>query len=296
MDNRGYALVTVIAISLILNLIGMTILYLTKSRLEAMSSLADLNEARLKKYSMSNFVIFNILTSRHEPLGITFGEQGNVSHWNLYGEDIHPDDYTTVRITDCSALVSPLLQPRILARVLESLGEWSKGDIAHFVDELADWQDPDDLKRLNGAESFQYVAVGFPYTPRNGPIQTLDEIFLLKDFKRESFNILLSNLTYWTPGPLNPLLMSEQLLEAFLGNKKLAREIVRLRERSELTRSAFLELTGIPEESESLSFTPSGCFKVEIIVELERAKDRVEFVIERKESDIAPMRVLEWRE
>src|ERR1051326_6232184 len=45
-----------------------------------------------------------------------------------------------------------------------------------LTDKILDWRDPTDAHRLNGAKDPEYRAAGFPYGPRNGPFQSVDEI------------------------------------------------------------------------------------------------------------------------
>jgi general secretion pathway protein K len=48
-----------------------------------------------------------------------------------------------------------------------------------IIDSLQDWQDSDDLHRLNGAELDTYQALDDPYIPRNGRILEPAEFFLI---------------------------------------------------------------------------------------------------------------------
>ncbi len=44
------------------------------------------------------------------------------------------------------------------------------------VDRIVDWRDPDDLRRLNGAERSDYEAQGLSYVPRNAAFESVDEL------------------------------------------------------------------------------------------------------------------------
>jgi type II secretory pathway component PulK len=48
-----------------------------------------------------------------------------------------------------------------------------------IMDSLLDWQDSDDLHRINGAELETYQALDDPYIPRNGRIMDPSEFFLI---------------------------------------------------------------------------------------------------------------------
>ncbi len=51
-----------------------------------------------------------------------------------------------------------------------------------LVDCLVDWVDEDEFTYLNGAESSYYETLDPPYKSKNGPLDTVDELFLVKGF------------------------------------------------------------------------------------------------------------------
>ena len=67
----------------------------------------------------------------------------------------------------------------ILNNLLVNLGiAKEKADI--IVDSILDWIDTDDLHRLNGAESDYYQSLPNPYKAKNGRLDTLEELLLIK--------------------------------------------------------------------------------------------------------------------
>ena len=66
-----------------------------------------------------------------------------------------------------------------LRRIFTNLGveEPSK---AILVDSIMDWRDPDDLHRLNGAENDYYMGQSPPYRCKNGPLDSLEELLLVR--------------------------------------------------------------------------------------------------------------------
>ncbi len=68
----------------------------------------------------------------------------------------------------------------ILNNLLVNLGvAKEKADI--IVDSILDWIDADDLRRLNGAESEYYQSLPNPYNAKNGRLNTLEELLLIKE-------------------------------------------------------------------------------------------------------------------
>lgn len=66
-----------------------------------------------------------------------------------------------------------------LRRVLSNLGvDSARRDV--LVDSIMDWRDPDDLHRTNGAESDYYAALSPAYTPKNGPLDSVEELLWIR--------------------------------------------------------------------------------------------------------------------
>lgn len=69
--------------------------------------------------------------------------------------------------------------PRLMQLFLSYEGLDQK-EIDTVIDSLLDWRDPDNLRRLNGAEQDYYQSLPDPYIPRNGRIRDPSEFFLVK--------------------------------------------------------------------------------------------------------------------
>lgn len=65
---------------------------------------------------------------------------------------------------------------------------------ASIIDSILDWIDVDDAKRLSGAESNYYLGLSTPYYAKNGPIDDLTELMLVKGISPEM---------YWGPAGTN---------------------------------------------------------------------------------------------
>jgi general secretion pathway protein K len=88
------------------------------------------------------------------------------------------------------------------------------------IDAILDWLDPDDQRRPFGAEREYYTALKAPYTPKNGPFDSLEEMLLIKGFVSSIFygtdvrEGLGKYLTVYSEGKINintaslPVLMS----------------------------------------------------------------------------------------
>jgi len=73
-----------------------------------------------------------------------------------------------------------------LRRIFTNLGveEPSK---AILVDSIMDWRDPDDLHRASGAENEYYRSLTPPYTAKNGPFDTVEDLLWVRGMTAELF-------------------------------------------------------------------------------------------------------------
>ncbi|HUK42024.1 MAG TPA: hypothetical protein VLX11_13290, partial [Candidatus Acidoferrales bacterium] len=74
----------------------------------------------------------------------------------------------------------------LLRRVFTNLGvEEPRRSI--LVDSILDWIDADDLHRQNGAENDYYLSLSPPYTARNGPLDSVEDLLWIRGMTPELF-------------------------------------------------------------------------------------------------------------
>ena len=56
-----------------------------------------------------------------------------------------------------------------------------------IIDSIMDWRDPDNLHRANGAENEYYRSLTPPYTARNGPFDTVEDLLWIRGVTPEIF-------------------------------------------------------------------------------------------------------------
>lgn len=56
-----------------------------------------------------------------------------------------------------------------------------------LVDSIMDWRDPDDLHRVNGAENDYYSGLSPPYTAKNGPLDSVEDLLWIRGMTAELF-------------------------------------------------------------------------------------------------------------
>jgi general secretion pathway protein K len=73
-----------------------------------------------------------------------------------------------------------------LRKLIGNLGlEVEKRDVV--VDSILDWRDPDDFLRINGAENDYYQSLKEPYRCKNGNLDSIEELLLVKGVTPELF-------------------------------------------------------------------------------------------------------------
>ena len=73
-----------------------------------------------------------------------------------------------------------------LGRVFTHLGI-AEPRRTQLIDSIMDWRDPDDLHRVNGAENDYYLSLPQPYTARNGPFDTIEELLWVRGVSPELY-------------------------------------------------------------------------------------------------------------
>ena len=98
-------------------------------------------------------------------------------------------------------------------------------------DTIADWIDPDDTERPNGAESGYYEGLEEPYEARNRPLDSLLELRLIKGMEGDTFDRLKNMLTVNSDGWINVNTASKQILMSLSDdmNGDIADEIMAFR-------------------------------------------------------------------
>lgn len=89
---------------------------------------------------------------------------------------------------------------------------------AALTDKILDWRDPDDLKRINGAEAKDYQAEGKAYAPQNKNFQALEELQMVSGITPGLYKRLAPLLTIYSgQDGINPQKASGEALGLLFG-------------------------------------------------------------------------------
>ncbi len=162
-NNRGSALLIVLWMIGTLAVIVLSVIQ--PARNAQADALVRAKQLQARCFAESGLVIaLHPEVSRFDPLmsqrkngdgyeATSFGEFGRFAINSIINED---------QQEDCAQLLRRLGLDFVEARAL--------------ADALADWVDPDDLRRLNGAERAEYTKAGFEGAPSNRPFASVDEM------------------------------------------------------------------------------------------------------------------------
>lgn len=93
--------------------------------------------------------------------------------------------YRAVLTDEASKLPLNRASEDALRRLLRNTGVRDPELLGTLVDSILDWIDTDDLHRLHGAETAYYQGLPQPYRARNGEVESLDELLLVRGMTRE---------------------------------------------------------------------------------------------------------------
>ncbi len=150
-----------------------------------------------------------------------------------------------------------LVENDLLVETLRMLFELRGAD-EEAVDAILDWIDPDEDSRPDGAESEYYQRLEIPFSAKNAPLDSVEELLLIKGMTPELFfgdpdkgQVPLTELLTVSGSPrgqINPNTAGVELLQALgeaLGQPQLAEVIVEEREYTPLSSDDQIQQLGV---------------------------------------------------
>ncbi len=186
----GSVLVAVLAIILLLTFIITRFMEEAVEDLEYRAIFNEPADVRSFTYSMLEVALATV----HEVALIDEGklyapEQGWADPLSYAGVEVPNGWEVQIQLQDESGKL-PLntMNEATLNRMLEESFDFDFGTARELSSMLLDWIDADDSRRLNGAESEDYLRRNPPYRTANGPLQSLEELRLLEIWEDEFFD------------------------------------------------------------------------------------------------------------
>ncbi|MBT65123.1 MAG: hypothetical protein CML13_18150 [Puniceicoccaceae bacterium] len=188
--QRGSVLVAVLAITLLLSFIITRFIDEAIEDLEYRAIFNEPADVRSFSYSMLEVALASIQEVALIDDGKLFApEQGWADPIEYAGITVPNGWQVDIQIQDESGkLPINTMSEEMLNRMLEESFDFDFGTARELSSMLLDWIDENDGRRLNGAESEDYLRRDPPYRAANAPLQSLEELRLIEIWEDEFFD------------------------------------------------------------------------------------------------------------
>jgi len=177
------------------------------------------------------------------------------------------------------------------------------GKADEIIASLQDWLDPDDETTSGGAENDYYRALANPYEAKNGPLDALEELLMIRGITRELFYGTAKSpglkkfLTLWGNGKININTAPREVILAFRDG--LTEEMVekldqyRRDEKNDLSRPDWYKaIVGDTFDQHGLLTVKSSSFMIIAQASRDRMTRTIEAVIKR---DGEKVQLISWK-
>ena len=205
--QRGIALILVLWLTMMLTVIASGFAFSMRS--EAMSARNGLSLAQAR--ATANGAVERMAFELSRPRFPTaWMADGQVRSWQ------DGDVAVAASAVDESARIDLNMAPEpLLKGLMERVGGAEPEVATRIVESLADWRDPDDMKRPNGAEEADYRLAGLKQKPANAPFETVNELARVAGMTEAIFARVADHLTVQSRQPgINAMTASREVLLA----------------------------------------------------------------------------------
>ncbi len=318
-DNRGFALILTI---LIVSLVVVLTLQFNNSMWSDLYSSANLRDGiRLRSIVRSGVNCALAVLSEDSSSSDSDSLQepwANSKELSLNSVTMFENGYFQVEISDLSGKiqVNRLInedgtyneaQKKLLMRFLSSEQfQLDSEEVGNLIDAIKDWIDPDDDVTRFGAENGYYQSLESPYSCKNGPMESLSRMLLIKGvtkglfYGNEHLPGISSYLTVYGDGKININTADPLVLRALADDldSEMVSDMIeyRLDEGNDLKDPGwYRKIAGMADatiESELIT-TSSPYFEIEAAGISGAMNKRVAAIIKREGKK--PIQILAWK-
>lgn len=147
----------------------------------------------------------------------------------------------------------------ILKDLLEIAGGADVEDAYNIAASIVNWRSPEDQALKEGAGAFYYSTLSRPYKCKNAPMESLEELVLVKGVTRSMYYKLKSYITLYGGGAVNINTAGPVVLRSLGMSELLADKIMNFRKGE--TENIFDDIStvvGVLKEKQSISAEESG--------------------------------------
>src|SRR5258706_3395208 len=188
--DRGIAIVIVLWVVLVLSLLISGFAFTMHVETQVASYARKELKAEMLARSGVEVARMQLIVAALSPTnsGIDALNQDWATNALLYVDHELGDGIFNVKVTDEESKIPINRATDVqLKRLFGVLGaDPADGDV--ITDSILDWIDTDDLTRLNGAESDYYQSLSPPYRAKNGPLDRVEELLLIRGVTPELYH------------------------------------------------------------------------------------------------------------
>lgn len=196
---RGIALLSVLWILVLLSFAVTGLSATVRDELRGATAAIDLARARRAAAGGVELGVADLLA----PQAQRWSANGAIHEFDVAGVEV----VVTVR-DEAGKVDINKAQPELMAALLRAAGAADER-AARLADSIADWRDPDGLRRLQGAEDPDYRAAGLPHGAGDRSFYTVDELALVIGMDADILAVLRPHVTVHSGvAGVNPALAS----------------------------------------------------------------------------------------
>jgi general secretion pathway protein K len=166
--QAGIALVLALWLTVLLTVLASGFAFSMRSEALATRNAVSLARARALADGALERTAYELMRPR---LADAWNPDGQPHRWNEGDASI-----VVVAVDEAARLDMNSAPDAFLKNFLVVVGGVEEPAAGALVDAIADWRDPDELRRPNGAEAPEYKAANLKYGPANAPFETIDEV------------------------------------------------------------------------------------------------------------------------
>lgn len=250
--SRGIALFQVLLMMAIVSILLVIISGYSRFAVNKTTVASDRLQAKLATYSHWSEIRFKLLTEEW------FNAKLNsLPNSNFYGVPFRLDN-STVTLQNQNSLLYIGTGGALLTHLLAQLGV-DESKAKQMTDTLEDWSDPNDQRRLLGAEAKEY---GPANRPPNLPIQHFYELSYIKGWDPSLVNDIKPFLTLHPNGILNPALMPAELMSYYVSSGEV-QVLEENKRNNSYSLEKFSQVTGI-QGDEFLQLNPASRIVIKV--------------------------------
>ena len=228
MQEKGIVLLMVLWIMIILSAIALSFIYMM--RLETKMAKYQLYAAQafyLTKAGLNRAITQLTIDKKLNQQIDTLKESWSVNP-RAYEDAALSRGSFNVKVIDESSKVNINIASPGLLRILPAIKDAENR--AEICDSIIDWRDADSNHELNGAEDNYYQSLPEPYDCKDGPLDTIEELLLVKGIDENLLKTLKDIITVYGDGKINLNTAGLSVLSCLLGgNVDLAQNIIERR-------------------------------------------------------------------